>query len=694
MACVRHFIGAMTGTSLDGIDLALVALAGAGLGVRARLLRHVHAPLGALTEPLERLARGEPAPAGTWAELAAALGERHAEAAVDLLPALPEGAGLDAACLHGQTLYHQPPLSLQLVNPWPVVRRLGVPVLTDLRGADLAAGGEGAPITPLADWILFRDPGRDRLIVNLGGICNVTRLPAGEGPAAITGADIGPCNLLLDGLFRACFPEGRFDEEGALARTGRLHPGPGAWIAEHPFFAGRGHRSAGRETFDAAWIEELARRARAEGLAPADLLASAVEAVAARIAEHAGDAEPILAGGGARHRLLAERVAARCRRPPRLADALGIPAEAREAVAMAVLAALAADGEPVTLPAVTGAAEANVPPAGSWSGGRPPASAAAPGAAQAAAGAAVAGPGRGARSTEGRLAASAGLDGLSAEAIAHVIAGEDAKVPPVVRGAIDRIGPLAEAVAARLRAGGRLVSAGAGTSGRLAVLDASECPPTFHADPEQVVGLIAGGDAALRRSIEGAEDDADGARGDFERLRVGPADLVLGVMAGGTTPWVWGALELARARGAGTALITCAEPGELPAAAKHLEHRVCLPTGPEVVTGSTRMKAGTATKLALNMISTIAMVRLGKVWGHLMVDLVPSNAKLRDRALRILVEQLEIDRPEAARRLEAAGGHVKIAILMHRLGLGRAEAEARLEAAGGRLTPLVGPPRG
>lgn len=229
---------------------------------------------------------------------------------------------------------------------------------------------------------------------------------------------------------------------------------------------------------------------------------------------------------------------------------------------------------------------------------------------------------------------------------------------------------------------GRLVYFGAGTSGRLGVLDASECPPTFQTDPGMVVGVIAGGDDALRTSSEGQEDERDGARVEIERIGIGGSDCVLGIAAGGTTPYVLGALERSRQCGATTGLLTCASVAEAPA---FIDHLIAIETGPEVLAGSTRMKAGTATKMALNMITTTSMAQIGKIYENLMIDLRATNAKLEDRAARIIVELTGLGRSEAFELLDAAGGAVKTAVVMDRRGLSRAAAESLIERVGGDL---------
>lgn len=305
--------------------------------------------------------------------------------------------------------------------------------------------------------------------------------------------------------------------------------------------------------------------------------------------------------------------------------------------------------------------------------------------------------GRGHLSTEQRCERSADLDALSIEETLALINAEDATVVAAVARAMPVIANVTRAAIAALSQGGRLIYLGAGTSGRLGVLDASECPPTFHSDPAQVIGIIAGGDAALRTSSEGKEDDPNGSEAELQRLDVNARDLLVGIAAGGTTPYVLGALTLAKRRGAATAFITCVSVAALRQRtgfrAVDADSVVELLTGPEVVTGSTRMKAGTATKLALNMITTTAMSQLGKTWGNLMVDLRASNAKLRDRALRMVVDQNDLTRDEAERLLDEAGGRVKVALVMARRHVDADEAQRRLDAVGGHLRALLGSPR-
>jgi len=291
------------------------------------------------------------------------------------------------------------------------------------------------------------------------------------------------------------------------------------------------------------------------------------------------------------------------------------------------------------------------------------------------------------RLTERRNPRSADIDLASPLEIVDLINSEDRGVPEAVATQREAIARAIEEAEATFRRGGRLFYVGAGTSGRLGVLDASECPPTYGTDPEMVQGIIAGGHKALTRSQEGAEDRLEGAVEDLTAHGVRAGDFVIGIAASGTTPYVRQALTYARQVGARTGLVACSPP---PQTTLDVVDILMLPiTGPEVVTGSTRMKAGTATKLVLNMITTGAMIRLGKTYGNLMVDLRATNKKLEDRSERILMEVCEVTREGARELLAASGGIVKTAIAMHYLDATRDEAERALEKANGVIRRAI-----
>lgn len=290
--------------------------------------------------------------------------------------------------------------------------------------------------------------------------------------------------------------------------------------------------------------------------------------------------------------------------------------------------------------------------------------------------------------TETRNPASTGLHRLDPAGIVAVMVAEQRAVDAAFSAAAPAISAFISAVEPGFLRGGRLIQLGAGTSGRLAVLDASEIPPTFNVSKDRVIGLIAGGDGSLRKSSEGREDEPHGALAELLGLNLGPDDALLGIAAGGTTPYVRGALEWAAQLPAPpvTGLLTCAPCGAVPGCG----HTLLLATGPEVLTGSTRLKAGTATKLALNAISTALMIRSGLVYDNLMVNVRATNVKLRDRAARIVAALVDCPREAALSLLDQADGQVAVAVVMGRFTCNRADAAAKLAAAGSLAAVIDG----
>ena len=289
--------------------------------------------------------------------------------------------------------------------------------------------------------------------------------------------------------------------------------------------------------------------------------------------------------------------------------------------------------------------------------------------------------------TEAANPESADLDKLDTLELVRLINREDASIAAAVASQAEAIAAAIDRIADRLAAGGRLFYVGAGTSGRLGVLDAAEIPPTFSADPEQVVGIIAGGDRALRHAVEGAEDSREQGAADLERRGLEASDVLVGIAASGSTPYVAGAMAHARDAGATTIGVSCNRPAAI---ADLADIMIAPVVGPEVLAGSTRMKAGTATKMVLNLLSTGAMVRLGKTYGNLMVDLRASNRKLERRSLGLLMTLTGLDRAAAEGVLSDCGGELKTAVVAIRLGIAPAPARARLAAANGRLREALG----
>ncbi|MDO3411972.1 N-acetylmuramic acid 6-phosphate etherase [Saccharibacillus sp. CPCC 101409] len=283
-------------------------------------------------------------------------------------------------------------------------------------------------------------------------------------------------------------------------------------------------------------------------------------------------------------------------------------------------------------------------------------------------------------STEQRNERTRELDTLPIRGVLELMQEEDAKVPQAIKKKLPEIERAVEGAIRSFRQGGRLIYAGAGTSGRMGILDAVECVPTFGTGPDMVQGVIAGGETAIRLAVEGAEDSLELGRGDMERLAVNAADTVIGIAASGRTPYVIGALEAAREAGAYTIAFSCNKESEI---ARHADHAIEIETGSEILTGSTRLKAGTAQKLVLNMISTASMIGIGKVYSNLMVDVRPTNVKLEARACAMIAELAGCDEDTAARYYEASGHRVKHAVVMLLLGLSAEEADRKLEESGG-----------
>jgi len=378
----RLIIGAMTGTSLDGLDIALTQVTGHGLEMTAQFIdsasRSFDPPL---RQALIQLAEGRPTRPLEILTAARSLGHFHAELIADLLRSCNEidADSIDFVVAHGQTIWHAPnqdqnrgssdqvSLSWQLFDPWPIVAQLNLPVCYDLRQADLIAGGQGAPITPLADWVLYRH--QAQMVLNLGGICNYTCWPTGKNsPNDIQGGDITVCNLMLDGLIQKLVPGQYYDKDGQLAASGTPTATLIQCMNQAIKEASQTNTSLGREQFGCQFIDQLLHELAATK--PADILASAVQAIAIRIQQVVELSSPhtvVLAGGGTRNRALVDALsndADENQRCWRLSDELAIPVEAREAMEFAVLGALSQDGVPITLGQVTGAIRPGV--AGTW----------------------------------------------------------------------------------------------------------------------------------------------------------------------------------------------------------------------------------------------------------------------------------------------------------------------------------------
>ncbi len=716
-------IGLISGTSADGIDAAVVDISGAPSGNRAggdhpslalragsgsplrwRLIHHYHHTFSAdLQKEILACASRETSNVARICALNATLGEEFATAALAAVRAAElTMSQIDLIGSHGQTVWHIPgQATLQIGEAAIIAERTGVTTISNFRARDVAAGGQGAPLVAYADVLWLTHAQLTRAAQNIGGIANVTFLPPhpspplrapsplsrfgelGEGRGGLGvrsevpfAFDTGPGNMLIDYTARIATNGAlAYDRDGALAARGRVDDALLNELLAHPFYATPPPKTTGRELYDARMGDEIWQRGIARGLRGEDIVATLTALTAETIARAYRDFLPtfpdevILSGGGAQNPTLVAMLRDKLT-PARVFPCaeLGMSVEAKEAFSFALLAYETAHGRAGNLPAATGARRAVV--LGSIT----------PGSAESTVigdQSAVAG-----HLTESVNLATREIDMLETLELAHRINAEDARVAGAVADELPNIARAVDEIVTRMRDGGRLIYVGAGTSGRLGILDAAEMPPTFSTPPELVVALLAGGNAAVFRAVEGAEDDsAQGAR-DVAVLNVSDKDSVVGLSASGRTPYVIGALEEARARAALTISVASNHPAPIQAIA-HIN--IAPLVGAEVIAGSTRMKAGTAEKLVLNTISTAVMVRLGKTYGNLMVDLHASNAKLRARARRIVETACNVSRADAEKLLRESDGEVKTAIVAHRARVSISAARRRLEAAGGSV---------
>ncbi len=696
-------IGLMSGTSADGIDAAVVDISGAPPQLNWHLLAHItipHSPR--LRADILACCDPEQARVERICMLNIELAEAFAAAALRAT----ELAGLhlseiDLIGSHGQTIWHIPGLAtLQIGEAAVIAERCGVPVISNFRAADIAAGGQGAPLVAAVDALLFSHAHKTRALQNIGGIANLTYLPAGftlDQYSALA-FDTGPGNMLIDYVVSGMSNgEQLYDHDGKIAQRGSVDVGLLKQLLAEPFLQQQPPKTTGRELFGMAFAEQLIQRF---GVPDQHLVATLTAFTAQSIAQAYRKFLPtlpdevIVSGGGAHNQTLM-RMLGDALAPAKLlrSDDIGLPANAKEALAFAVLAYESWHQRPGNLPCATGARRAVVLGTITRAQG-------ASGRAQESRSLGEQEPGRAGAENEGerrsrersplsdhslpltefRNPASVDIDLMVTEELVELMNREDSTVALALKSELPHIAAAINAISERMRRGGRLIYVGAGTSGRLGVLDASECPPTYSTPSELVIGLIAGGPGALTRSIEGAEDDQQAGRQAMLELKITEQDSLVGIAASGSTPYVVGAIQVARSRGALTISLTCSLPARL---AELADIAIAPLVGPEIVTGSTRLKAGTAQKLVLNMLSTGVMIRLGKTYGNLMVDVQPTNAKLRTRAIRIVREICNVDEPTAEAALQASQGQVKVAVLMLMLKLEPEQARERLEQAGG-----------
>ncbi len=679
-------VGLISGTSADGIEAAVVEIYGTPPTLDWKLLKHLHVPHPeTVRNEILKCFRPEYGTVDRLCALNFHIGEAFADAALHAIEATGlKPSQVDLIGSHGQTMWHIPSgtdaSTLQLGEAAVIAERTGITTISNFRTRDMAAGGQGAPLVAYLDVLLLSHPTLTRAAQNIGGIGNVTYLPplslsgrAVRGERSAFAFDTGPGNMLMDyAASRATGSTWTYDHNGTLATQGRRDQELLDELMQEPYLHEKPPKTTGRELFGAQFGARVWDNAKARGLSDNDIIATLTAFTARSIAQAYTDFLPmrpdevIVSGGGAQNptlmAMLREQLA-----PAKVlrSDDFGLAAEAKEAIAFAVLAYETWFNRPGNLPSATGARHpvilGNITPCGTP----------------------IAYPQLTTSNfTEARNPVTESIDSLTTLDIVRLMNTEDARVARAVSAELTNIAQAIDHIAERMRSGGRLIYIGAGTSGRLGVLDAAECPPTFSTSPGQVVALIAGGTNAIARSIEGAEDDAESGARDIAALNVSERDSVVGVAASGRTPYVIGGMKEAQRRGAFVASIACNRPALLE---KVADVSIAPLVGPEIISGSTRLKAGTAQKMVLNMLSTGVMIRLGKTFGNLMVDVQATNNKLRDRARRIVETACNLSPADADQLLAKCNGEVKTAIVSALACVPPEQARKRLKQTAGSV---------
>lgn len=667
-------MGLMSGTSADGVDAALVELYGAPPNLEWQILGHTAIAFPApLRERILTSSNPNTSSVDKLCALNFALGEFYAEvvirAAADAGFALNQ---IDLIGSHGQTVWHAPAgpeaSTLQIGEAAVIAEKTGIPVISNFRPRDIAAGGQGAPLVSYVDSLIFRHDTQYRALQNIGGIGNVTFLPPRCMPnEPVIAFDTGPGNMLIDdAAARISAGHLTFDVDGKIAAAGKVHHGLLDELLGDPYFQKPPPKTTGREYFGKEFADHFWETAQSLKMSDEDSLATLTQLTASSIAwayqTHLPGLpdEIILSGGGARNKTLLRMLSGQLPSSTIiLIDDLGVTSEQKEAFAFAILAYETWHRRPGNLPEATGADHpailGNITPA------KPRESLAA-------------------HATEAPNTKTANIDKVTTKEMVELMNREDQLVAAAVETQLPQIAVAIDAIAARMKRGGRLIYIGAGTSGRMGVLDAAECPPTFNSPPDLVYPLIAGGAKAIIESVEGAEDNEAAGKRDLLELKPTAWDSILGIAASGRTPYVLSGMRTAKAAGALVISLACNDPSQM---GEEADIAIAPVVGPEVITGSTRLKAGTAQKMVLNMISTGVMIKLGKTFGNLMVDVQKTNDKLRSRAVNIVRLASGVDEDTARSLLQQADGEVKTAIVAQISGINAEEARSRLRGNNG-----------
>ena len=575
---------------------------------------------------------------------------------------------------HGQTFYHnikdgQVTSTLQLSDGSVIAQKTGITTVADFRPADIAVNGQGAPLVPFFDKCFFPNNGKDIVLQNIGGISNSSFLsPNSEEVIAF---DNGPGNMIIDYIMKIISNnQQHYDNNGEIALSGNINQQFLSFLLDHKYFEMKPPKSTGRELFGDHYSKEIYNKAQELFISDKDLITTVTYFVSKTIADSYKKFLPqipdevIISGGGARNSAIKKFLKEELPDTKiNTTNKYNLDSDAKESVAFALLAYCTVFGINNNLKSATGADKdivmGKICPGNNYK--------------------------RiilaqyqdkeNTEVTETNNLLSKELDNLTPLQIVELMNNSDHDVINAVSRAKDQIADLMSDIINVFSDDGNLFYIGAGTSGRLGVLDASECPPTFKSKPEKVQGIIAGGNIALTTAVEGAEDSEEFGINDV-KAKVTSKDIIVGISANGRAKYVLSALEKSKAKGAKTALITCnyfQKPD-------YIDHLVVISTGAEILSGSTRLKAGTATKMVLNILTTGAFAKTGKVYGNYMIDLNVSNIKLERRAINIIKAITKTDDQKAKEYLDKAKGSVKLALLMILKNIDSAEIAQKLLA--------------
>ncbi|MFN4149743.1 MAG: N-acetylmuramic acid 6-phosphate etherase, partial [Candidatus Sericytochromatia bacterium] len=546
--------------------------------------------------------------------------------------------------------------TLQLGDPSVIAQKTGITTVGDFRTSDIALGGQGAPLVPFLDYVLFKKYNKNIALQNIGGISNFSYIPSSGDLNKLFAFDTGPGNMIIDSMIKK-ISNGKlnYDANGEMASNGKVSQALLSDLLSNPYFDRLPPKSTGREIFGEQYSNEVWNKAKSLNLSNEDIVSTVTFFTAKTISDAFYKFLPelpeemVISGGGAKNSTLLKYLKELLDNKVEISniEKYGILSDAKEAVAFALLAYCTIFGLPNNLKEATGALESLV--MGKIC------------------------PSKNYRQTllktiknkekievtEKNNLLSQELDELTTVEIVELMNKSDYEVLESIDNVKEDIAKVMDEIIYCLDNGGKLFYIGAGTSGRLGVLDASECPPTFKTNPELVQGIIAGGNIALTTAVEGAEDSGEDGIKDI-RAKISKKDILIGISANGKAPYVIEALREAKLIGAKTSLLTCNFGNE----SEFIDTTVVLDVGSEVLSGSTRLKAGTVTKMVLNMFTTGTFAKLGKVYNNYMVDVKVSNKKLKNRALKMLQTIANIDSIESEILLDKAEGSVKVALLM------------------------------